>query len=203
MSNIEAIYTRNVPGSFEKLQKATIAIAGCGGLGSNVAVALVRAGVGKLIIIDFDQVEVSNLNRQHYFQADIGKKKVDALSNQLHNINPNVIIESYCEELTPQNVPSHFKVAQLCIEAFDRAEAKSWLIESWCLAFPGKPIICASGIAGLGRSGAIGIRKSGAIYIIGDEKSSMEIGLCSARVALAAAMQANLAIELIVTGKGT
>jgi sulfur carrier protein ThiS adenylyltransferase len=83
MANNNKLFERNVPGSTAILQKSVVAIAGCGGLGSNAAVSLVRAGIGKLIITDPDIVEESNLNRQYYFLSDIGVKKVKVLTAHL------------------------------------------------------------------------------------------------------------------------
>jgi len=194
----EDIFSRNVPGITEKLQSAVAAIAGCGGLGSNAAVALVRAGVGTLILADFDSVELSNLNRQHFFLADLGKKKTDALAVHLRNINPEVTLHLHAGTVTPDLVESIFGSADLLIEAFDRAEAKQWLIETWCTLFPDKPLVAASGLAGAGATGEIQIRKSGNLYICGDGVSDPEYaGLISARVALTANMQANIALALL------
>lgn len=136
------IFSRNVPGTTEILQKSCIGIAGCGGLGSNAAVSLVRAGIGKLILVDFDIVESSNLNRQFFFQSDIGKKKVEALSFHLKGINPEVNLITHTCEITPQNVPELFGSTDLLIEAFDRAERKKWLIESDRISFAREPNIC-------------------------------------------------------------
>ncbi|NIN34839.1 MAG: sulfur carrier protein ThiS adenylyltransferase ThiF, partial [Gammaproteobacteria bacterium] len=147
---IEEIFERNVPGVRDILSKKTVAVAGCGGLGSNAAVALARAGIGKLIIVDNDIVEVSNLNRQYFFLADVGKRKIDAISAHLLAINPELQLEMHFVVLTRENVPVLFAGADLLIEAFDRAESKAWLIENWCTHFPHKPVICASGLSGYG-----------------------------------------------------
>jgi sulfur carrier protein ThiS adenylyltransferase len=191
-------FKKNVPGSFEILQSATVAIAGCGGLGSNAAVALVRAGIGSLILVDFDRVEVSNLNRQYYFQADIGQKKVEALSSHLKAINPAIRLTLIDRKIIPSDIPKIFTGANLLIEAFDSADAKSWLIESWCMAYPEKPVVCASGLSGIGKTEAIIVRRMGMIHIAGDGESDMSIGLCSARVAIVANIQANIAIEILM-----
>lgn len=195
------IFSRNVPGSTEILRGSTVAVAGCGGLGSNAAVALVRAGVGRLILVDHDRVEASNLNRQHFFQGDIGRSKVNALAAHLRAINREVGLDLYERTLTADDVPRLFARAELLIEAFDRAESKRWLVEAWCRAFPERKVICASGVSGLGRTEAIAVRKAGNIILCGDETSDPSQGLCSARVAIVASMQANLAIEVLVTGK--
>jgi sulfur carrier protein ThiS adenylyltransferase len=191
-------FKKNVPGSYEVLQHATVGIAGCGGLGSNAAVALVRAGTGSLILVDFDRVEASNLNRQYYFLPDIGKKKVEALSRHLLTINPAVRLTLIDRKITAADVPVIFADANLLVEAFDGADAKSWLIESWCTAYPAKPVVCASGLSGIGKTDAITVRRAGMIHIVGDGESDMSMGLCSARVAMVANMQANIAIELLM-----
>jgi len=128
--NIAQIFKRNVPGLTDILSKKTAGIAGLGGLGSNVAVSLVRSGLGKLIVADYDTVELSNLNRQFYFLEDIGKKKTEALAVYLKNINPGLILEAHWIKLDRKNVCNVFKDANILIEAFDKAEEKAWLIEA-------------------------------------------------------------------------
>jgi sulfur carrier protein ThiS adenylyltransferase len=196
---VPKIFERNVPGSYRHLQKAAVGIAGCGGLGSNVAVALVRAGIGRLILVDYDVVEESNLNRQYYFRSDIGVKKVEALSRHLMAINSEVRLTLVDRQIAATDVAGIFGDADLLIEAFDRAEAKSWLTEAWCRTFPKKPVVCASGLSGLGKTGKLKVRRTGMIHIVGDGESDMSMGLCSARVAIAANMEANIAVELLVT----
>ena len=202
MDKMPKLFERNVPGTLEILQKSTVGIAGCGGLGSNAAVALVRAGIGKLIIADHDVVEESNLNRQYFFQSDIGKKKVEALAGHLKGINPEMTLDLIDNKINDSDIAQIFKEAGILIEAFDRAESKAWLIESWCSAFPKRPIVCASGLSGIGNTEDLKVRNAGNIYIVGDGETDMSIGMCSARVAIAANMQANIAIELLVKGKG-
>lgn len=192
------IFSRNVPGTTEILQKSSIGIAGCGGLGSNAAVSLVRAGAGNLILADYDTVEKSNLNRQFFFQSDIGKKKVEALSFHLKAINPDVKLITHTYEITPRNVAELFGSSDLLIEAFDRAERKKWLIEAWCRAFPDKPVICGNGLSGMGRFEDLKVVNIGNIYFCGDGKSDMTMGLSSARVAIVANMEANTAIEILI-----
>lgn len=196
-----SIFERNVPGTTERLQRATVGIAGCGGLGSNAAVALARAGVGRLILVDHDRVELSNLNRQHYFQSDVGRVKVEALAGHLRAINPDIDLALHDVELTPENAPDIFGEADILIEAFDRAELKRWLIETWCGAFPDRPIVCGSGLSGIGNTNALRVHSSGCIHFCGDEESDMSMGLCAARVGAVAHMQANVAIELLMKRK--
>lgn len=195
---MQEIFTRNVACMTERLKKAVIGIAGCGGLGSNIAVSLVRAGIGKLILCDFDVVEVSNLNRQHFYLSDVGKNKSEALAGHLKNINPDVELEVHNLKLTADSLIDIFGCSDILMEAFDRAESKKWLIEGWCRHFPKKAVIAGSGLASYGKFESLKIRKAGNIYLCGDETSDMSMGLCAARVAIVAAMQANVAIEILM-----
>ncbi len=197
MINPHELFARNVPGSTEALQNAAVGLAGCGGLGSNVAVALARAGIGKLILADYDRVELSNLNRQHYFLSDVGKYKTEALSDHLRNINPQIKIELFIKKLAPADIITIFGQADVLIEAFDRAEAKQWLIETWSKAFPSRPIIVGNGLAGLGATESLIVRRMGHIWFCGDGFSDANIGLSAPRVGIVAMMQANVAIELL------
>lgn len=195
---MKEIFSRNVPGTTEVLQRATVGVAGCGGLGSTIAISLVRAGVGNLILLDFDVIELSNLNRQQFLLADVGKKKVDVLSDYLKAINPCINIEKHDSELKPENVKEIFGKADLLIEAFDRAENKKWLIESWCNSFPHKPVVCGNGLAGYGKTEDLKVIKIGNIYFCGDGKSDMKKGLCAPRIGIVANMEANAAIEILM-----
>jgi sulfur carrier protein ThiS adenylyltransferase len=191
------IFDRNVPGSTEILQARTVGIAGCGGLGSNAAISLTRAGVGGLILADFDTVEESNLNRQAYFVDDIGRLKVEALAATLRRINPAIRLALHCDRLDPFTVAEVFAGADLLLEAFDRAESKQWLIEAWSRAYPDRFVVAASGVSGLGATERLGVRRAGHIVVCGDQTSDMSEGLCAPRVAIAANMQANVAVELL------
>ncbi len=197
---IRELFQRNVPGITERLQSSCIGIAGCGGLGSNVAVALVRAGIGKLILADFDAVEMSNLNRQHFFLDDIGKFKAEALGNHLRAINPYVNLDIQVVSLSPNNLKHIFENADLLVEAFDLAESKSWLIKNWCKLFPDKFIVAGNGVAGYGSFKSLHIEQAGNIVFCGDMATDMAIGLAAPRVIMVAAMQANAVIELIMEG---
>jgi sulfur carrier protein ThiS adenylyltransferase len=192
------LFSRNVPHITDILQKSVIGIAGCGGLGSNVAISLTRAGIGKLIIADFDIVEESNLNRQHYFLYDIGKPKVEALENHIKNINPNIIVESHNIKLSRDNIDKLFSEADIMIEAFDKANDKQWLIDKWNVLFPEKSIVCGNGLSGYGHFDNLKITKGGNTYYCGDNETDVCIGLCSPRVSIVANMQANLAIEILM-----
>ena len=184
----------------ECLRTTRVGVAGCGGLGSNAAVALTRAGVGNLVLADFDFVEISNLNRQHFFISDIGKSKVNALASHLKNINPEVHLTLHQVKITKQNIQTLFQDCNILIEALDLADQKMMLIQSWSTYCPYRPIICGNGIAGFGKNQDLQTMQTGGIYFCGDFESGMEIGLCAPRVNIVANMQANLAIELLMSG---
>ena len=195
-------YRRNPPGSLAVLKNKTAAIAGAGGLGSNVAAALIRGGVYNLIIADFDMVELSNLNRQQFFYDQIGVPKVSALKENLLKINPFVTITAVAEKICESNVKEIFGGADILIEAFDRAEMKAMLIETWCAAFPDKFIVAASGLAGTGRGNAIKAAVYGRLVLCGDQttEANEANGLIAPRVAMAAALEANCAVEILLNG---
>jgi sulfur carrier protein ThiS adenylyltransferase len=199
---ISRLFERNVPGITEILLKKTIAIAGLGGLGSNAAISLVRCGIGRLIIADCDKVELSNLNRQAYFLDDVGKAKTEVLAEYLEKINPEIKLICHNQLVTEKNVCKLFKDADLLIEAFDKAESKAWLIETWCKHFPDKPIICASGLSGYGSTETLKVQRSGNIVMCGDGISDMSMGLTSSRVIMVANMQVNEAIDILLKKNG-
>lgn len=196
---------RHTPGVHAKVKAATAGIAGLGGLGSAIAVALTRTGIGKLILADFDVVEPSNLNRQQYFVEQIGQPKTEALKDNLARINPYVTVEAHRVKLTPNNLVSLFENVHVMIEAFDRADQKVMLMQTFAAAEPDTPLITASGLAGYGQECTIGVQKMGRnIYVVGDLETSARPGrgLMAPRVGIAASMQANLALRLIVEGEG-
>ncbi len=192
---------RHTPGVHVKLKAATVGIAGLGGLGSVIAVALARVGVGKLILADFDVVEPSNLNRQQYFVDQLGMLKTDALVSNLRKINPYVEVEAHAVKLTPENIFPTFGKTDVMIEAFDRADQKVMLMQAFTSEKPDAPFIGASGMAGYGSGETIGVKKMGKnIYVVGDLETGAEpgCGLMAPRVGIVASMQANLALRLIV-----
>jgi len=186
------------------LRKSSVGIAGAGGLGSNVAIALARAGVGRLVIADYDKVEPSNLNRQQYFLDQVGERKVEALRENLLAINPYSLYEIHDVRVTRRNAAAIFGRVDVLVEAFDKAEAKEMLIEASLSKFPGRPIVAASGLAGYGGNRRVHTRRLGNLYICGDESSQCPKGISpmAPRVALVAAMQANLVVELLVKMRG-
>jgi sulfur carrier protein ThiS adenylyltransferase len=192
---------RHTPGVHGQVKKATVGIAGCGGLGSSLAIALARVGVGRLIIADHDVVEPSNLNRQQYFTDQIGALKVQALAANLKRINPYITVEPHAVKLAPQNIVDIFSGVDVLAECFDAPEAKTMLVEKFAPAFPQKPVIMASGVAGHYPGKDIRVRKFGKnIYVVGDlvNAAGRGTGLMAPRVGIAAHQQANLILRLIL-----
>ena len=201
--NKKEFFSAHDPKIVPMLQKAVIGIAGAGGLGSNIAVSLTRAGIGKLIVADFDNIEASNLNRQQFIIDQIGIPKVIALLENLNKISPFTQYQMHEIKLNEDNIPFIFKDVDIMIEAFDKAEMKAMMIETWLTIFPDKPIIAASGLAGWGKNELIHTRKVDNLYICGDEETDLQTGISpmAPRVGIVANMQANLVLELILNEK--
>ncbi|MBE7024360.1 MAG: thiamine biosynthesis protein ThiF [Ruminococcaceae bacterium] len=184
----------------KKISSTTVAVCGLGGLGSNIATSLARAGIGKLILIDFDKVDITNLHRQQYKANQIGMNKTEALQNNLKEINPYIetkIHNVYLDENTAKDILSETDI--IC-EAFDNAEAKASIVNFVLSEMPEKYIVAASGMAGLDSANLIKTRKvSKRFYLCGDEVSDIKdgIGLVSSRVMLCAAHQAHTVLRII------
>lgn len=175
-------------------------IAGCGGLGSNCAVALARAGIGHLILADFDVVEKTNLDRQYFFLDQTGEKKVDALKTNILRINPLIQIDTFPVALTASNIPEIFGICDAIVEAFDRKEMKQVIAEVVLSGMPEKPLIMGSGLAGWGSNNRLVTRRSGNLFICGDEQTetSAELPPLAPRVGIVANMQANMVLEILL-----
>ena len=182
------------------LANAHIGIAGAGGLGSNCALALVRSGLGNLIIADFDKVEESNLNRQFYFYDQVGKMKVEALKENLLRINPDLNIITHPVKLDKASIKNIFSDVDILVEAFDQADQKIMLIEEALESWSSRPLIVGSGMAGFGGTENLHIRKVENLYICGDEVSeiSEDQPPLAPKVGIVANMQADKVIELLV-----
>ena len=205
MTGLEkAIFSRHDRTVLRTLRAATVGVAGAGGLGSNAAIALARAGVGALILADFDRIEPSNLNRQQYSVKQVGLLKVAALAANLRQQAPFTEVKAHAVKVTAANLRELFGEADILVEAFDRAEEKSMLIDAWLRLHPDRPVIAASGLAGYGGNSRLKTRRMGSLYICGDGESQCPPGVSpmAPRVALVAAMQANLAVELLMKIKG-
>ena len=191
-------HTRSV---YERLRASRAAIAGLGGLGSNIAVSLARAGVGELFLVDFDRVDLSNLNRQQYEIADIGRFKTDALAEKLARINPYINIKRETMRVTENNAAQLFGNYPVLCEAFDRAENKAMLVSTVLESCPDTIIISGSGMAGYLPSNSIVTRKAlDRLYICGDgvTDSADANGLMAPRVAICANHQANAALRVML-----
>ena len=195
------LYARHTPRIQEKLKSGIVAIAGLGGLGSNAAIYLARIGVGTLHLIDFDTVDASNLNRQAYRVCDLGIHKTEALANQIKEINPFITVRVDTVRVTEENVRTLFAQDDIVCEAFDNPTTKGLLIDALLTEFPEKYVVSASGMAGYGNSNAIITKKiTDHFYLCGDGISGAEPGrgLMAPRVALCAAHEANMIVELLV-----
>jgi len=184
----------------KKLRDSSIGIAGVGGLGSNASIALARAGIGRLVIVDFDKVEEDNLDRQYYFLDQVGKTKVEALKDSIKRVNPDVIVVAHNLKLEKGSMEKPFKDVDVVIEALDNAETKAEFIEEILLRLPDKPVVAASGVAGYGHCARIATKRCGNLYLCYDEyaSSSDTDVLLAPRVALIANWEANLAVEIIL-----
>ena len=184
----------------EKLSAATVAVCGLGGLGSNIALSLARVGIGKLILIDFDRVELTNLHRQQYKADQIGRNKTDALSENLKEIAPYIEIEPYTVGITEENAAELLKDADIICEAFDNAQAKAMLTNLVLERMPDKFLVAASGMAGMGSANTVKTRKiTSKFYLCGDGSSDVADagGLVASRVMLCAAHQAHTVLRIL------
>lgn len=183
-----------------KWSAATVAICGLGGLGSNIAPALARAGVGKLILLDFDRVDLTNLHRQQYRACQIGQSKTAALAENLREIAPYVEVETHTLRVTADNAATLLKDADIICEAFDNAESKAMLADTVLTRLPDKVLVAASGMAGLDSPNAIRTRKiTSRFYLCGDGVSDVSegLGLVAPRVMLCAAHQAQTVLRIL------
>ena len=188
----------------DKLQKAKVAIAGLGGLGSNIAIGLARIGVGQLHLVDFDRVDLTNLNRQHYFIHHLGQCKTEALKKQILEINPYIRVSTNCLKITASNVATLFSDADIICEAFDVPENKAMLVNTVLEQLPDKWLVSGNGMAGYGQSNLIQTKAiMSKFYLCGDNISSNEAQpLMAPRVAICAGHEANMVAELIIEHLG-
>ncbi|MFZ5646984.1 MAG: sulfur carrier protein ThiS adenylyltransferase ThiF [Bacillota bacterium] len=151
----------------KKIQGVKVGIAGAGGLGSNCAQFLVRSGFKRFCIVDFDTVEEGNLNRQFFFSVQVGRKKVDALKENLLSINPDLEIEALHKKIEEENLKFLFNDCHAVVEALDSAVCKRMLVEHFMGT--GKLLVAASGLAGWGKSDDIRIHRIREnFFLVGD-----------------------------------
>ena len=168
----------------KRFSQATVAICGLGGLGSNIAISLARAGIGKLILIDFDEVDVTNLHRQQYKACQGGIYKTEALAENLREIAPYIEVDTYNIKVDENNAQELLREADIICEAFDNAQAKAMLVNLVLEKMPDKYLVAGSGMAGMGRPNSIRTRKiMKHFYLCGDGVSDVadDIGLVSPR----------------------
>ena len=198
---LAALEMRQGAEAVRKLQAATVAVCGLGGLGSNIAISLARAGVGKLVLVDFDCVDVTNLHRQQYKASQVGLPKPEALLANLKEIAPYAEFETHFEKISAENVDRIVGGAQVVCEAFDNAEAKAMLVNAVLETMPDKFLVAASGMAGFDGGNAIRTRRiTDKFFLCGDGVSDVDggIGLVAPRVMLCAAHQALTVVRLIL-----
>ncbi len=171
-----------------RLAAASVVVVGAGGLGCPVLQYLAGAGVGRLVIVDHDRVEETNLHRQPlYAMADIGKLKADAACAALWRFNPGIAVEAMAERLTPQNAAALFAVTYILSDA--------------CLA-TAKPLVSASVIGMTGYAGAF--CGGGPSYRAVFPDVSVEGGTCASvgvlgtAVAVLGSLQAHVALHLLL-----
>ena len=196
----QALYERHGKELQEKFFSATVALCGLGGLGSHIAFALARAGIGKLILIDFDTVDITNLHRQQYKASQIGMKKTEALAENIWEIAPYISLVLHTKKVTEENLKELLQDADIICEAFDLAEEKGILVNAVLEQMPEKYLVAASGMAGMGSVNTIQTRKiTKGFYLSGDEKSDVAdgMGLVAPRVMLCAAHQAHTVLRIL------
>lgn len=201
---LKGVFSHFTPEQRQRLAAAWVGVAGAGGLGSNAAMMLARSGVGHLLLVDGDSVEPSNLNRQHYFPRHLGRPKVEALAEQLRELNPDLELELHMVWLDKDSIPRLLDKAELWLEALDDARTKALFASAALKA--GRPVICGSGMGGFG-GGPMGRRSlggrdgKGGMLVVGDfQADTARRPPLAPRVMQCAAMQADAALEWICTG---
>ncbi|OUN22599.1 thiamine biosynthesis protein ThiF [Flavonifractor sp. An82] len=197
----QALIARHGAENQKKFAAASVGIAGLGGLGSHIAVYLARLGVGRLVLADFDRVDVTNLNRQHYFIHHLGQYKTEALAEQLRQINPWLDYELHTCRVSADNACALFQGCQVVCEAFDQADQKAMLVQGILTGLPNTLLVAGSGMAGSGSPNAIRTQKAmSRLYLCGDGESDIDQGqgLMAPRVAVCAAHQAAMVMRLLL-----
>ena len=192
---------RHTPHVYEKAKKARVAIAGLGGLGSNIAIMLARTGIGHLHLIDFDIVEPSNLNRQQYMVEHLGMYKTEALKDELQRMNPYIEVQIDTVRITEENCRDLFKDDDIICEAFDKPDQKAMLVRELLTQCPETTVVSGNGMAGYGDTNEIRTQQMmRRLYVCGDQSTDVGngIGLVAPRVAACAAHEANKVLQLIM-----
>lgn len=197
---MEALEERHGMALQQKFSGATVAVCGLGGLGSHIATTLARAGVGTLILIDYDRVDITNLHRQQYKADQIGKYKTDAMAEVLKEIAPYTEVKLMTGKITRNNCAAFLAGADVVCEAFDQAEEKAMLTDCVMELLSDSYLVAASGMAGIGTPNSIRTRRiAKRFYLCGDEESDVDdVGsLIAPRVMLCAAHQALTTLRIL------
>lgn len=188
----------------DKLQNASVAICGLGGLGSVIAIALARVGVGHLLLIDYDTVDATNLARQQYYLSDIGRYKTDALKAHIEQMGTLTTIDTSTTKLNEENIVPLLANYSIICEALDAPEMKAMLVNTALTHLPDAVVVSGSGMAGYASGNLIQCKQLlSRLYIVGDGTSEGEdgIGLMAPRVGLCAHAQATQIMRLILNEK--
>jgi len=191
------------PEALAALASVKVGIAGAGGLGSNVAMLLVRSGVRRLLVVDHDRVEPSNLNRQCYWPEDVGKPKVEALRDRLLALEPELLLNVSREQITAATAWTLFRDCAIVVEALDEAGIKAALCSA--LLAEGTYVVAASGIGGCGMAPMQVRRVGGSFVCVGDFVSAVneDTPPLAPRVMQAAALQADAVLAKILDWRGS
>ncbi len=184
-----------------RLAGATVGIVGLGGLGSNAAMMLLRSGVRRFVLADFDVVESGNISRQLYFPDQIGRPKTDALAETLMRIEPGVDLSLVRERVTAENMAGVFRDVDVLLEAVDSAETKAMIVETASDLMPDTPLVWVAGLAGCASANAIATRRVGeTVWVVGDLEADIRDGLplLASRVMVAAAHEAHIATRILL-----
>ena len=184
-----------------RLAAATVLVAGAGGLGCPVLEYLCAAGVGRLLIVDHDRVEESNLHRQPlYRMSDLGEPKARAAAAAMTLLNPKVRAESAVERLTPANAPEWVSRADVVVDAADSL-ALTYILSDECL-HQGKPLVSASVLGLAGYAGAFcgGAPSYRAVFpeMPRQAGSCAQSGVLGTAVGVMGALQAHIALALLL-----
>jgi molybdopterin/thiamine biosynthesis adenylyltransferase/rhodanese-related sulfurtransferase len=184
-----------------RLASSSVLVIGAGGLGCPVLQYLAGAGVGRLVVVDHDTIEESNLHRQPLFgMADIGKSKAETAAARLRAFNPEIAVEALVERLTPQNVARLVAKADVIVDAAD-SFAATYVLSDACAA-AAKPFVSASVI---GLTGYVGVFCGGgpsyrAVFpeVSIDGGTCATVGVLGTAVAVLGSLQAHLVLALLL-----
>lgn len=187
-----------------RLAESSVFIAGAGGLGSPAATYLAAAGVGRIVLLDCDSVEVTNLNRQFlHHAADIGRKKAESGCDKLKSLNPEIGISAVCERMTRENVGDLVGSCRIIVDALDNNETRRILAEY--AVRTKRPYFHAAVSGYLGQLASFYPEKGPCYFCVfsePEEESKTIFPIIGATAGIIGSMQANEVIKYI-TGTGS